>query len=95
MSVHSHGYNETHLERIAFKFRVGGYVTVYEADAHMTLARGETLKAVNKGLIPSRLSERGKHTRIIVRTQDVEAVLGVKAQDIQAVLRGKEKALTP
>ena len=75
-----HGYDSDHMRRIGLAFEIGGYVTVYEADAFLRLSRGATLIAVQKGLIPSRMTERGKHSRIVVKATDAAAVLGTKAK---------------
>lgn len=58
---------------IARAFKLGGYVTVYEADAFLRLERGTTRRAVIDGLLPARAQPRGRKTRYLVSAHAVEA----------------------
>lgn len=78
LSVSSpHGIGAARWQEIAQAFRVGGFVTVYEADAFLRLERGTTRRAVLDGRLPARAQPRGNHRmRYLVRADSAEALLG-------------------
>lgn len=77
LSVSSpHGIGAARWQEIALAFKLGGYVTVYEADAFLRLTRGDTKRAVLAGKLAARPQQRGTKVRYLVRASDAEAVLG-------------------
>lgn len=71
-----HGIGAARWQEIALAFRLGGHVTVYEADAYLRLTRGDTKRAVLAGRLAARQQPRGTRVRYVVSAQDAEALLG-------------------
>jgi hypothetical protein len=77
LSVSSpHGIGAARWKEIALAFELGGYVTVYEADAFLRLTRGDTKRAVLAGKLAARPQQRGTKVRYLVRASEAEAALG-------------------
>lgn len=70
--------SEARLKAISMAFRVGGYITVREADDFLRLRHGTTKEAVDAGNITAVTRKFGTKIRTVVLARDVETFFGIK-----------------
>jgi len=70
--------SEHRLKAISIAFRVGGYITVREADDFLRLRHGTTKEAVDAGNITAVTRKFGSKIRTVVLAKDVETFFGIK-----------------
>ena len=69
----AHGITDVRWAEIAQAFRLGGFVTVYEADAYLRLERGTTKRALLQGALKGRTEVWGRRRRHLVQAQDAQS----------------------